>query len=88
MVKVRITSGAFGYKHEGATSVELIPRGHTCMVTEDQASRLIRLGAAEIVEEKKAEEPKAEPKEKAVKKAVKTKKDVDKAPDLTVEDPV
>lgn len=54
-MKVRIKSGAFGYRPKGSRVVELIYKGQICEVDDDQAKRLIESGAAELVDDVPAE---------------------------------
>lgn len=55
-MKVKIISGAYGYRPVGSAHPTTIMRGETCDVTEEEANRLLSIGAAEIAEEAPTEE--------------------------------
>lgn len=59
MVTVKILSGAYGYKTQNGR-IRPVPFGQCCRVDDEEAMRLVSIGAAEIVGEMPAKEKPAD----------------------------
>ena len=56
MKRVKITSGLYGYRPEGAKHPQPVPAGSLCIVTDKEAARLVALGVGVVVEDAPAED--------------------------------
>lgn len=56
MKRVKITSGLYGYRPEGAKRPQPASAGSLCIVTDKEAARLVALGVGIVVEDAPAED--------------------------------
>lgn len=51
MKRVKITSGLYGYRPEGAKHPQPVPSGSLCIVTDKEAARLVAIGVGIVLED-------------------------------------
>ena len=51
MKRVKITSGLYGYRPEGAKHPRPVPAGSLCIVTDKEATRLVSIGVGVVLED-------------------------------------
>ena len=50
MTKIEIVCGTYGYRPDGSLHPIPVSRGGTCIVSEEEADRLVSLGVAKVIE--------------------------------------